>query len=189
MTISYGRFRGPLNDADRRQRAVETARLGLARLQEGNLPQAEYDLYKALLLDPENATVRGYLGLVFFRLGRLEDATKELQVALSQAPDDEVLRSIQDMILAGLSPQDQPSEAAMTAATPASGVAPAPHDHANTNQQAESIALLEAKVAANPAISHLHRELSILYLRVGRLAEAMEQTRLAEALRPRRASS
>jgi Flp pilus assembly protein TadD len=48
---------------------------------------------------------------------------------------------------------------------------------------APEISALEAKVKGDPSNSRLYRELSILYLRAGRLSDAMEMGRKAEQLR------
>jgi Flp pilus assembly protein TadD len=49
--------------------------------------------------------------------------------------------------------------------------------------QASSISALEAKIKGEPSNSRLYHDLSILYLRAGRLAEAMEMGRKAEQVR------
>lgn len=53
-------------------------------------------------------------------------------------------------------------------------------------RQGDAIALLETQVRANPSNRAARRDLSVAYLRAGRIAEAKEQARIAEELRAQR---
>ena len=106
----FGRFRGQMDDDERARRAVEAERAGLARLQDGNLRQAEADLRRAVVLSPDNPALHGHLGMALHRLGRAEEANKELQNAINLGPMDDMLRHLHGQILESLLRLDEAAE-------------------------------------------------------------------------------
>lgn len=179
--MTQRRMVDPRDEGRQAQQALELARSGVAHLQAGRLSQAEYDLYRASLLNPEQPHIRGYFALALHHQGKTVEAYRELQAALGIAPEDATLLGIRDSM--------------RSAAEPEQATAPAHDAHAHGKAQARAatseadaaIARLETAIAATPGDSRLHRELSLVYARLGRLAEAKEQMRLAESMSLRRA--
>ena len=85
-----------------------------------------------------------------------------------------------------------PPSAAATATSSRTGGSPSPGPSApgrglqTGRGQANQTAALEFEVAIDPTNSKLRRDLSILYLQAGRIAEAKEQARKAEELTAKR---
>jgi tetratricopeptide (TPR) repeat protein len=74
-----------------RKQAVEAQRSALLFLQGKLYGQAEAELRRAVTLDPDSATGHAYLGMVLHKLGRLQEATDELGIAINLMPEDEAL--------------------------------------------------------------------------------------------------
>jgi type IV pilus assembly protein PilF len=67
--------------------AISNVKLGVAYMQQGNLPLAKEKLERAEKQDPKNIEVHTSLAILYERLGRNEDAEREYQAALRLAPD------------------------------------------------------------------------------------------------------
>ena len=185
-----GRFRSSLDDVDPSQKAADAARTGLAQLQAGNLRPAEYDLYKALMLNPTDPQIRSYYALTLSLLGRYDDAQTELQTALQQAPENQTVRKVQGMMQSDRQSDTQTPRNAVvgsTAESDASALFVRSAKPALTSAPADSasfeIAQLEEALTVDPQNSRLHRDLSTLYLKAGLFEKAKEHIRAAETLR------
>ncbi len=68
--------------------AADNIQLGMAYMQEGNLPRAKEKLDRALKEDPSNANVYSVYGLFYERLGEQKKAEESFHTAMHVAPDD-----------------------------------------------------------------------------------------------------
>ena len=68
--------------------AADNVQLGLAYLQQGNLPRSREKLDRALKQDPSNANAHAVYGLFYERLGDQKKAEEQFKSAMSIAPDD-----------------------------------------------------------------------------------------------------
>ncbi len=76
-------------DAERIQRLSQTyTKKGAIYLSEGKLKIALHDLHKAIDLDPENAEAYGTLGVLYERLGKLDEAERYYARARKLAPEN-----------------------------------------------------------------------------------------------------
>src|SRR5579872_1271320 len=91
-----------MDDVKRQRKAAEAERSALLFLKGGLLRPAEADLRRCVALAPDYAAGHHYLGMVLYRLGELEDANHELEVAVSLAPGDEGMRRTHGTILEAL---------------------------------------------------------------------------------------
>ena len=76
---------------DNKQKALDmitTRTLGLAYLEENNLPAAELAFQQLIDLAPKEALGYANLGLVYTRMGKYEDAEIQFEHALQIAPND-----------------------------------------------------------------------------------------------------
>ena len=67
--------------------ATSNVKLGVAYMQQGNLPLAKEKLERAEKQDPKNIEAHTSLAILYERLGRNEDAERQYQAALRIAPD------------------------------------------------------------------------------------------------------
>lgn len=68
--------------------AVSYFRLGHARAEEGNLPEAERLVRRALEFEPRNANYRSDLGSLLWEMGRRDEAMAEIERAIALDPED-----------------------------------------------------------------------------------------------------
>jgi len=107
----FGRLRSD-GDAHHRGRQMDEqpAHSGVIHLQNGNFHQAEAELRRALVMQPENAALRGYLSSALYHLGKLEEARREVLRAISLAPVDDAFRYTYGLILEELQRLDEAAE-------------------------------------------------------------------------------
>jgi len=67
--------------------ATSNVKLGVAYMQQGNLPLAKEKLERAAKQDPKNVEAHTSLAILYERLGRNEEAEREYQAALRLAPE------------------------------------------------------------------------------------------------------
>lgn len=76
-------------EAERIKRLSHTyAEKGAGYLAEGNIKVALHDLKKSIELDPNNAEAHGTLGILYERLGKLDEAERHYLRAAKLKPDD-----------------------------------------------------------------------------------------------------
>ena len=68
--------------------AADNVELGMAYMQQGNLPRAREKLDRAMKQDPSNANAYAVYGLFYERLGDQKKADESLRAAIRMAPDE-----------------------------------------------------------------------------------------------------
>jgi tetratricopeptide (TPR) repeat protein len=79
----------PLARGDRASEALQLLDRGIAHFQAGRLEEAREALARARDLVPDKANPHRWLGLVYARMGRCEDASHELQAFIERVPRDD----------------------------------------------------------------------------------------------------
>ncbi len=201
----FSRFRPAVETSDRLDKARELEQSAAEHMQRNEFRLAKVDLKMAVGLATESASLRAQLCMVLTHLGEFDDALKEIDAAIQLSPHDGSFSVLRGKVLEKLSRDqeaaqvsngsgdvgyaDAPSQAGSFAASDFESL-PGPTRSfgqiALPRTQANQIGELEFDIARDPTNSKLRRDLSILYLQVGRLADAKEQARKAEELRAKR---
>jgi type IV pilus assembly protein PilF len=78
----------PQRESKPQSAAVYNTQLGIAYMNQGDLPRAKEKLDRAVTQDPSNPEVHSARAMLFSRLGLPKDADAEYRTALRLAPDD-----------------------------------------------------------------------------------------------------
>jgi tetratricopeptide (TPR) repeat protein len=141
--------------------ALESAKTRLKEAQEheaaGNFEAAVDAAIEAVRLDPENATLRNWLGHFLFRQGRLKEAAEIIESAIALAPDQELYHYALGNVLL--------------------------HD----GRLLGAATTLKRAIELDPNDAHAHHALGIALARAGDLAGARAELAILEKLEPARA--
>jgi Flp pilus assembly protein TadD len=175
------------------------ARLGMLFEEAGDVEHALAELRAAHEQLPGDTAVLSALGRLLMKGGRDAEVQSLYERAIKADP---AKRAAYETDLYELLVHHSSGELGATAATPAVS-APSPHgaphspasggspvvaSRERVGAVSEATARLEAALAADPQNSRLHSELSIAYVREGKLVQAKEHARLAEQYRHRRSA-
>ena len=141
--------------------ALQSARTRLEEAQQheaaGNLEAAVGAAVEAVRLDPENATLRNWLGHFLFRQGRLKEAAEIIESAIALAPDQELYHYALGNVLL--------------------------HD----GRLLGAATTLKRAIELDPNDAHAHHALGVALARSGDLAGARAELAILQTLEPARA--
>jgi tetratricopeptide (TPR) repeat protein len=161
------------------------ARLGLLLESTRDVQGAITALQTAHEAIPDDTGILREYARVLIQLARLTEALALYERAEKAFPAN---RATYESDLGALVAGQRSAQAERTAVAPGgtSGRAIGADPSASVLRAGDLIARLEAQVRADPSNRAIRRELSIAYLRAGRIAEAKEQARITEELRAHR---